>query len=1007
MKGCAGYVGTAKTLQSLKAVRKYSCRAKTEYPFPTCNGICTTLTSNASDQQLNAIRHTDGPLHIVAGPGSGKSYTVVERVAHLLQTGKATTSSLLVISFTDKAASELRSRITQRLMTLGLTASLSGQQVCTFHALCHRLLSEHRMQTRLGSGFRLMDDFEQRYLVYRCLFRFLEIPNVDSLFHGRRQDRWNKAGQLCRWINKVSEEALDTADLLNSPMAELVTLGEVFQHYQLTLHEENVLDLPGLQTALLKLLDENPDIATALQERFSHVMVDEYQDTNTIQEKILLRLINPQHNLCVVGDDDQSLYRFRGASVRNLLEFPQLFPSTPSTRIDLSINYRSHPRIIHFCRWWMGDEEWEFEDRAFRFEKSIEPRSASFDDTPTVIKLVGHEPASSGPAWSDSVTKLLEVLRVEGALSDWNQVAFLFHSVRSKEATELATALEAHGIPVHSPRSKKFFDRDEVRLVIGAFAHVFPCIHSIRIKGIQFYSETWRYYTECYCTLQDHLNSPENAACKDWLDGYKGDLLREQLDFAGGFCGLLYQLFQFPLFGESLQNEIADDSVVRERRTRNLALLSQMLSRFDEIHKLTTFNGRTVNAPLEQFLNHYLRCLIDDGINEFESAAVVAPSGCVSFLTIHQAKGLEFPVVICGSMDASPWAQEHGTDKALVESGLLHKPVFEPANKIADYDFKRLFYTAFSRAQNLLVLSVRNTLRHQPTAVGPFKKFLSELPDWDSDQFEPEQLNLGSIKPVKTYPELSLVEDIHLYENCPRKYRFFRVLGFANIFDKPDALGRLVRDTLDDVHRHRMMEAKDSIDEHTVLEWLEENRSKMSRLDQLALDPKTMSNAQDLVQAYADNLHQEQIAVTAADIELKFITQSYSIKTKTDVTTNKDGELSMRVFRSLGLPTELENLGQYQSQRQINMFSEEITQLLRQPVRSLQAINAMQGTYEVASSTYAITTSPEVAQQAVDMTVRKMLREDFHLDRRPVKLCSRCEMQPCCDGKDCGSKRHV
>jgi DNA helicase II / ATP-dependent DNA helicase PcrA len=156
-------------------------------------------------------------------------------------------------------------------------------------------------------------------------------------------------------------------------------------------------------------------------------------------------------------------------------------------------------------------------------------------------------------------------------------------------------------------------------------------------------------------------------------------------------------------------------------------------------------------------LNHYLRCLLNDGINEFESTVSPMPPGFVSFLTFHQSKGLEFPVVFCGSLDASPWSQEHEIDEALEQAQLLRKPVFEPPYKVAEYDFKRLYYTAFTRAQNLLVLSVRNTSQHQPAKLGPFCKYLAELPNWDSDQFEPEQLNLSKLSAVHQYPELSLV----------------------------------------------------------------------------------------------------------------------------------------------------------------------------------------------------------------------------------------------------------
>lgn len=952
------------------------------------------MSIQPTSDQSRVIHHSTGPLFVVAGPGAGKTHTLVERIVELLKSGKACSDSLLVISFTDKAAREIRSRVTERLVYLGLSANLSGQQICTFHALCHRLISENRRHTRLGSGFRLMDDFEQRYFVYRSLYQFNAIPNLEHLYEKRRSDKWHKAGQLCKWINKVTEEALNPSDLLKSGHPLLAALGEACQLYQSRLHQANALDLPGLQTALLTLFKEQPEIATSIKRRFSHVMVDEYQDTNTVQELILLRMLDDHHNLCVVGDDDQGLYRFRGASVQNLLDFPLLFPGETVSRADLGVNYRSHPRIVHFCHWWIGDAEWEVEGRSHRLRKQIEPRPGTFDDTPTVIKVVGDQSVINGNAWTDNVIGLLEKLRDEGGLADWNQVAFLFRSVRSNEAQELSTALENHGIPVHSPRSRRFFDRHEIQLVIGAVVMVFAPLPGL---GADTVRNDHGYYRQCSQLLRAQIVKEEHQDCLTWLTTHHAELTQGSLDYSGGFCGFLYELLRFPLFGSALQQGDVPATHLQDRVIRNLALLSSMLSRFDEIHDFSTYNGRSVLTTLDQFLNHYLLCLINEGINEFESETDVTPSGFVPFLTIHQAKGLQFPVVVCGSMDATPWGQEHEIERALIDRNLLHKPPGEPADKVAEYDFKRLYYTAFSRAQNLLVLSVRNTASHLPTSDSPFQKYLADLISWDSDRFEADQLNLATVKKAETYQAYSLVADIHLYENCPRKFRYFRELGFAKIYSRPDALGRLVRETLNDIHRHLLDDTQTKLDDDLIASWLRANSARMSNADQRILDPDTMKDAQDLVESYAERLQDQRLKVIASNQEFKITTPSYAIETQADFVRTDDGRLAMRVFRGGSVDEGIsrsEDLPSLQAQRQIDLFATAASELMKEPVGSLQTINVMMSSACDYASAEGATNRRTDALASIDATVKKIRQPDYRLQMRPQKLCDRCVCSP-------------
>lgn len=209
-------------------------------------------------------------------------------------------------------------------------------------------------------------------------------------------------------------------------------------------------------------------------------MVDEYQDTNTIQERILILLAGKIGNLCVVGDDDQGLYRFRGATIRNILEFPNLFEKGTCRRVTLATNYRSHPDIIRFCSKWMDGQNWTDGGHSFRFEKSITPRKAIFPTTPTVLRMTATDAPGKNTKWHAEVLRFLNNLKKSRKLEDWNQVAFLFRSVRNERVVALARFLEGQGIPVYSPRSNMFFEREEVRLIIGALLFLFPQFSKVR-----------------------------------------------------------------------------------------------------------------------------------------------------------------------------------------------------------------------------------------------------------------------------------------------------------------------------------------------------------------------------------------------------------------------------------------------------------------------------------------------------------------------------------------------
>ena len=239
-------------------------------------------------------------------------------------------------------------------------------------------------------------------------------------------------------------------------MPEVAALGRLVEAYEAHLDRENALDFSRIQVEAHRLLEEHPEVLFQIKDEIRYFMVDEYQDTNTVQEAILLKLAGNSPNLCVVGDDDQGLYRFRGATVRNILEFPKHFTNgQPCAQVRLETNYRSHPSIISFFSDWMNEIGWNKNGTSFRFNKDIRPHDRIYPDGPAVFRVAGEH---SKQAWFEEVLACLLYLREEEILTDWNQAAFLFSSVRHDQAAGLAEFLETNGIPVFAPRSNLYWE---------------------------------------------------------------------------------------------------------------------------------------------------------------------------------------------------------------------------------------------------------------------------------------------------------------------------------------------------------------------------------------------------------------------------------------------------------------------------------------------------------------------------------------------------------------------
>ncbi|QND83289.1 ATP-dependent DNA helicase UvrD/PcrA [Chromobacterium vaccinii] len=958
-----------------------------------------SFQSMANPQQQEAILATDGPVLIIAGPGSGKTFTLVERIVYLITEKGIAPESLLVVTFTDKAARELTTRISNRLTEVGIQFNLNEMYLGTFHSICLRLLEDYQEFTRLKRSFTLFDQFDQQYFLYQRIKAFRELPDAELVMGDDQTGRWAQSENLLKWLNKVSEEALDASTLAVATEAEIRALATCFAKYQELLLEYNSLDFSGIQYEALQLLERRPEVLAQLREKLTHLMVDEYQDTNTIQERILLLLAGERRNLCVVGDDDQGLYRFRGATIRNILEFPALFDDGQCKQVKLTVNYRSHPDIIRFYNEWMKEQAWEDGTRIFRFSKQIVPREEDFPNLPTAVRLAASDDKDETTNWHAEVLAFLNGLKSSGQLVDWNQVAFLFRSVKNEKVVALARFLEAQGVPVFSPRSNMFFEREEIRLMIGALIFLFPQFPKIRAWAEGVTLPIWDYYDHrCFKPFIDELRKPENKPLLDWARplAKRHAVLTQNTDYS--FSGLFYQLLQFPLFSRFLTEE-AVQGVDKGRAARNLGTFSKLLTKFEYLHFVSVLNPEWLEKNIRDLFNQFIRFLVDGGIGEYEDEAEYAPKGCISFLTIHQSKGLEFPVVVCGSLEAVPRKQYGKIDALLEDGGYLSKERFEPLDHIKNFDFWRLFYTAFSRAQNLLVLAAQEKQGRGRSPSKYFDRLFYQLPSWRD--IDLSALSYEAVKQINLKREYSFTSHITVFENCAEQYRFFKELEFAPIRESPMLFGTLVHQTIEDIHKTVLRGEEASISFDAIKGWFSTNYAMLSKKERVYLAPSSQQAALRHVLRYYERENGNWDRIKEAEVEISLIKEQFILKGSVDLIRGEHGTVEIIDFKSEKKPDmekDRDRLRQYQHQLEVYAYLVE--------GRTGQKVSRMHLYYtgEDGGNPYVSFTKDD---RAIGKTiarfediVARIERQDYGITTRPSKLCQNCDMRAYCDNKN-------
>lgn len=954
---------------------------------------------DANSAQREAITAIEGPVLITAGPGTGKTFTLVQRIVYLIDQHGIAPEEIFVATFTEKAAKELVTRISNEMADRGMSVNVSEMYVGTFHSLCLRFLKEHIEDTRLKQGFRVLDGFDQTYTIYQNFHLFDRIEGIDTVLSNA--GKWRKSEEVAQIVNALNEELIAPAQLEADTDVQVQIAGKIVHTYQRILAQENLLDFPSIQVEAYRLLTQNSEVLGSYTSNIRYLMVDEYQDTNYIQEQLIFLLGGEHRNICVVGDDDQGLYRFRGATIRNILEFPTKFDSGMCQVIPLVKNYRSHPEIVDFYNTWMdttAGQRFRFSWDSYRYDKQIVAAGGQETISPVVLKVAGNDDQEN---WHQQVLAFITELRESGNLTDYNQLAFLFSSVKHPRVTALATFLEANGIAVYSPRSGMFFERFEIKLALGCLFLMFPNLIGDFEEDKYFWlSDSFtEFFISCIVTANDYLAESDNSALRNFVLSHGRVHLGLQRPTDYTFAGLLYQMFALQPFAHFLSTDL-DSGMVDLRPTRNLARLTQIIGKFEHLHGINLLSPtrnrrgqRYIDAYAEKLVMTYLRLLFEGGITEYEDDSEYAPSGCVSFLTIHQSKGMEFPIVVVDSLKNVPRKQRTTVLDSIAERH-YHRPEFEPEDRIKFFDFWRLYYTAFSRAQNLLVLTA-NEDKSTPSRY--FKDVYSPLPDWDDEAVDYNEFDFAEVKDVNIKHAFSFTSHITVYETCSLQYKFFKELEFQPVRVNAQLFGRLVHQTIEDVHKAAIKGAEDTITPQNVQAWFDANYTHLSRAEKMYLAYPTKQAALDQVLRYVDRQCGDWSAIKQAEVDVSLVKSDYILDGTIDLIKGEDGTVEIVDFKATSKPdmvADSEILERYR--RQLHLYAHLVEERTGEKVSKMHLYYT--GENEgVPTVTWPYTqTAVDATVQVFDDVVHKILDKDFTTRAQSIKICEECDFKNYC-----------
>ncbi|MDO5026554.1 MAG: ATP-dependent DNA helicase [Tissierellia bacterium] len=817
--------------------------------------------------QKNAIHTISGPVLIIAGPGTGKTYTLVERVAHMVGDLDIDPSSILISTFTNKASGELLDRLSHKFKDKGLTKDVNDMLLGNFHSICRKILEDNIDYLEVKRDFSLIDDIEKKYLIYRNLDFFRRIPGYFDLIKTKDLNS----------IDKITKTVFEEAILeRKSDDPKIQTIFNIVNLYEKILISQNKLDFSAVLFFTYKLLAKEEEVRKKLQKKINYIMVDEYQDTNTVQEKIIFSILNEKENICVVGDDDQGLYRFRGATVRNILHFQEKLKKKLQY-IELDINYRSKKDIVRFYNSFISSLDSFYDIEKYRYKKNL--KAFDQDERKSVFKLS----SNSEEGYRQAIVDFILGLKNEAKIKDFNQVAILVSSVNDPRVLKLQTALREKNIGVYTPRTSKLINRLESKLILGALFAIFRPL--IEKRKIPISYDSYQFLLKCYDEIFRYLRKDSNLS--QFVHQMAGYLSSDKLNIS--ILDIAYRLFRYDPF-----RSIFDDDE-KEKMQKNISKILVLIVNFSKFEGLYYIDKDNLDWFTRLFFDAFIGFIKEENVSEFEEDTVVPKDHEISLLTIHASKGMEYPVVIMASLWDRPYKTYKGEfDKVLDEFLISYgKEAFEPSDYIDIFDFYRKYYTGFSRAQSLLILAAFENTRNIKSLGLELRPFFESLESFNEDLLS--EISIIDSKQTAIKNIYSYTGDIAQYEYCPRAYKFFRKLRFARTINFGMVYGSLVHQSIEHINKSLILGV--TLSDHEIYEKLREIGKNLYKSGASFISKKMLDRAFEEILKYK-NRSGDFGKILKSEYEISLALEDYILTGNIDMIYEKDNKISIVDFKT-------------------------------------------------------------------------------------------------------------
>ena len=634
-----------------------------------------SIYDTLNKEQKEAVLHTEGPLLLLAGAGSGKTRVLTHRVAYLIDELGVNPWNILAITFTNKAAQEMRERVDQ-------IAGFGADQVwvATFHATCMRILRRHIDRLGYDTNFTIYDTDDQKTVIKQVCKRL----NIDTKMYKERT--------LLSEISSAKDELVDVREFEVKSVGDYrkSVTAKVYREYQDTLKKSNALDFDDIIVKTVELFKSCPEVLYNYQERFRYIMVDEYQDTNTAQFELIRLLADGYRNLCVVGDDDQSIYKFRGANIRNILDFEKVYPDAKV--IKLEQNYRSTQNILDAANAVIRNNRGR-KEKALWTEKGAGSRihfrqfDNAYEEAEYIADDISDKVNKNGVAYADC--------------------AVLYRTNAQSRLLEERMVVE--GIPYHVVGGVNFYARQEIRDILAYLKTIDNGRDEVALRriinvpkrsiGAASLEKVADYAQMKDITLFD-------ALCE--ADQIRG-LGRAEAKIRG-FVNLIEVLrsglasYTLPDLIKSLLERIDYAEYLRDQDEESA---EDRLGNVDELITKAAVYEETHDEPsLSEFLEEIMLVADIDNVEDGDNRVLL--------MTLHSAKGLEFPVVYLAGM----------------EDGLF--PSFMTIasdDPLEIEEERRLAYVGITRAKEELTLTcARSRMLRGETQYNPVSRFVREIP---------------------------------------------------------------------------------------------------------------------------------------------------------------------------------------------------------------------------------------------------------------------------------------